>query len=79
VTRDEQARRIIDLIFVSVLLDAGVPSSWKYTDSEGTKHTRSEGLAIASFDMYLSGTLSAGNDNKYAINCKPMPQYLFFM
>jgi hypothetical protein len=66
----EQARRVIDLIFVAVLLDAGVPSTWKYTDPKGAVHTRSEGLAIASFEMYLAGVLSQGEDNKFAITSK---------
>lgn len=66
----EQARRVVDLIWISVLLDAGVPSDWKYIDSKGKPHTRSEGLAIASLEMYLSGVFSVGNANKFEINCE---------
>ncbi|KAJ1300915.1 hypothetical protein OPQ81_003340 [Rhizoctonia solani] len=51
----ETAKRLIDLFLVSVLLDAGAGNAWAYTESGGQKFGRSEGLAIASLDMFLAG------------------------
>lgn len=43
----------IELVVISVLLDAGVGSNWSYTDSvTNTIHTKSEGLGFASYRMY---------------------------
>ncbi|CAO1616522.1 unnamed protein product [Sympodiomycopsis kandeliae] len=52
----EAARRLVDLFVVSVLLDAGAGTKWKYEEAKtGLKIGRSEGLAIASLDMFHSG------------------------
>ncbi|KAG8713879.1 hypothetical protein FRC11_010655 [Ceratobasidium sp. 423] len=51
----ETAKRLIDLFLVSVLLDAGAGNAWAYTESGGQKFGRSEGLAIASLDMFVAG------------------------
>lgn len=50
--RLERARSYVDLVLPSVLLDAGAGSVWSYVDVDGTKHTRSEGLAIASLRLF---------------------------
>jgi len=55
----ERARVAIDLAVVSVLLDAGAGPDWRYTEKNSTVITgRSEGLALASFQMFRSGTFS---------------------
>lgn len=55
----EKGRREIDLVIVSVLLDAGAGDKWCYTDhNSGEKISRSEGLAVASFDMFCNGSFS---------------------
>lgn len=56
--RDEMARIRFDLAVTSVLLDAGAGERWRYLDSGGTVLARSEGLAIASFDLFRSGAFS---------------------
>ncbi len=49
----------IDFVVVSVLLDAGAGPSWRYMDkASGKVFSRSEGLAIASFNMFTSGLFS---------------------
>ncbi|MGQ9371262.1 URC4/urg3 family protein [Azospirillum sp. ST 5-10] len=59
VERDEIARIRFDLAVTSVLLDAGAGERWRYRDPEsGTVLARSEGLAIASLDLFRSGALS---------------------
>lgn len=50
----EIARRVIDIIVVSVLLDAGAGDHWKFTEENGVNTGRSEGLAIASLYAFSS-------------------------
>ena len=54
----ERARAAFDLVILSVLLDAGAGSGWRYDDAAtGKTFTRSEGLAVASQRMFEAGTL----------------------
>lgn len=53
----ERARALIDLVVVSVLLDAGAGNAWKFNEN-GTTYTRSEGLALASLAMFERGAFS---------------------
>jgi len=56
----ERARAAVDLAVVSVLLDAGAGAAWSYRDKEtGLTFARSEGLAVASFDMFRAGLFSS--------------------
>lgn len=49
----EITRRLVDLFFVSVLLDAGAGEQWRYRDPETHQlYERSEGIAIASLAMF---------------------------
>jgi hypothetical protein len=57
----ELARKKLDLVITSVLLDAGAGPDWKY-DEKGTQYKRSEGLGVASYHMYLSGCFSDKGD-----------------
>jgi len=54
-----RARAEFDLAIVSVLLDAGAGGRWRYREQDGTISSRSEGLAIASLDMFAAGLFSA--------------------
>jgi hypothetical protein len=59
----QRARAEFDLAIVSVLLDAGAGPSWRYRDSTtGTSIGRSEGLALASLEMFVRGTFSSNPD-----------------
>jgi GTP cyclohydrolase II len=64
----EKVRRLIDLVTISVLLDAGTGPAWKYTDAEGNTYTRSEGLALASLDMFKSGIFSSDPAVPHRVN-----------
>merc|ERR1712078_389932 len=64
----EQVKRMIDLATVSVLIDAGAGPTWKYTKPNGHQKGRSEGLASASFEMFLSGLFSSDNAVKTRVN-----------
>ena len=53
------ARAAFDLAIVSVLLDAGAGSAWRYHEGRtGEIFTRSEGLAVASFDLFVGAWIA---------------------
>ena len=55
----EKARAKVDLAVTSVLLDAGAGADWRYFEA-GTGHfARSEGLAVASFHLFMEGAFSS--------------------
>jgi hypothetical protein len=59
----ERARRLTELVVVSVLVDAGAGAAWRYTEREtGTALGRSEGLAVASLAWAKRGDLSAAGE-----------------
>jgi hypothetical protein len=65
----EICKRLLDLFLVSVLLDAGAGSQWKYNEkSTGKVYNRSEGLAIASLDMFLDGFFSGMPDQPHRVD-----------
>ena len=56
----ERARRLTELVVVSVLLDAGAGSQWRFVEhATGTVLGRSEGLAIASLSWVMKYSSSA--------------------
>lgn len=56
----ELTRRLIDLFFVSVLLDAGAGDVWNFQEpGKGQSYNRSEGIAVASLYMFTSGAFSS--------------------
>lgn len=64
----ERARVAFDLVIPSVLLDAGAGADWRYRDAaHGLTLARSEGLGVASFDLFAAGTLSA--DPRQPLRC----------
>jgi Protein of unknown function (DUF1688) len=55
-----RARSEFDLAIISVLLDAGAGPQWRYRDPIiGHESARSEGLALASINMFMAGVFSA--------------------
>lgn len=56
----EKARAKFDLAITSVLLDAGAGAAWQYVEPMTEQvFRRSEGLAIASFHLFLQGGFSS--------------------
>lgn len=56
----EIARTKLDLVITSVLLDAGAGANWSYYEkSTAQKFSRSEGLGVASFYLFMSGRMSS--------------------
>ncbi|WP_310566452.1 URC4/urg3 family protein [Hydrogenophaga sp.] len=55
-----RARAQIDLVLVSVLLDAGAGADWHYLETASCQRfARSEGLGVASFQAFLDGLFSS--------------------
>ncbi|MFQ5683222.1 MAG: URC4/urg3 family protein [Candidatus Binatia bacterium] len=55
----ERGRILFDLVIVSVLLDAGAGMNWRYKENRTQQlFTRSEGLAVAAFSLFLEGRFS---------------------
>ncbi|KAK4464780.1 hypothetical protein QBC42DRAFT_294835 [Cladorrhinum samala] len=69
VDNTEKCKRMIDLFLVSVLLDAGAGTEWSYKSAEnGRVYRRSEGIAVASLDMFKTGLFSGNKANKYQVD-----------
>lgn len=66
--RTEKARRLVDLVAISVLLDAGAGPSWRYIPPGGDAVGASEGLAAASLDLFLDGLFSSDSALKARVN-----------
>lgn len=67
----ERTRRLIDLFLVSVLLDAGAGTRWSYKSKESGKfYKRSEGLAVASLEMFKAGCFSSSDSEPCRVDSK---------
>ncbi len=67
----EQARIKLDLVVVSVLLDAGAGEKWSYFESSvNQKFSRSEGLAVASLYMFLNGDFSHDSNHPWQVTAQ---------
>jgi hypothetical protein len=65
------ARAAFDLAIVSVLLDAGAGPQWRYEEGRtGETFTRSEGLAVASFDMFIGGVFSSRPEDPFRVDAE---------
>lgn len=73
--RAARARAEFDLAIVSVLLDAGAGATWRYRDTAtGQDIGRSEGLAIASLDMFASGLFSRDASTPFRVDADALAQ-----
>jgi hypothetical protein len=68
----EWARLQFDLVVTSVLLDAGTGPAWKFHDTDGHFYARSEGLAVASFNMFISGAFSSDKTRPYQADSRAL-------
>jgi hypothetical protein len=70
-----RARAAFDLAIVSVLLDAGAGTQWRYHDAcSGRKIGRSEGLALASFSMFAAGAFSSDPSDPLRVDADALAQ-----
>ncbi len=73
--RAAQARAAFDLAIVSVLLDAGTGAQWRYHDRvTGKQIGRSEGLALASLDMFERGAFSSHPKDPLRVDASVLAQ-----
>ena len=76
IDEDELARIRIDLAVTSVLLDAGAGDVWRYTEPNTTKvFSRSEGLAIASLDLFASGVFSSQSESPMRVDAAALENF----
>jgi hypothetical protein len=54
---EEQLAARFELVITSVLLDAGAGPTWRYRGADGGSYSRSEGLAVASYELFVAGGL----------------------
>jgi len=68
-----RARADFDLVIVSVLLDAGAGSHWRYRDPvTASDVTRSEGLGLASIDMFAKGAFSHDPNERLRVDAETL-------
>jgi hypothetical protein len=64
-----QARAMIDLAVVSVLLDAGAGPDWSYAETTtGQRFIRSEGLGVASWHAFADGLFSSDSGRPWQVD-----------
>ncbi|ORY24384.1 hypothetical protein BCR39DRAFT_547008 [Naematelia encephala] len=71
----QRAATLIDLYLVSVLLDAGAGPTWAYTETDEKGNVtwvggRSEGLAVASWHMFVNGVFSGDKAKPLQVDSK---------
>jgi hypothetical protein len=67
------ARSRIDLALISVLLDAGAGSRWRYREREsGQTFARSEGLGVASLRAFMAGRFSSDAGDPLRVDAKAL-------
>ncbi|OQU97689.1 hypothetical protein CLAIMM_03582 isoform 1 [Cladophialophora immunda] len=69
--KTELARRMVDLLFVSVLMDAGAGDVWQFREP-GTGQTfgRSEGIALATLHMFLAGKFQSQGASGHFVDAR---------
>ncbi len=68
----DRVRAKLDLAIVSVLLDAGAGMEWSYNDVNAKKYSKSEGLAVASFNLFLQGFFSSDKKNNLRVDAEKL-------
>ncbi len=70
-----RARAEFDLAILSVLLDAGAGTDWRYTDDvTGRRIGRSEGLAVASLAMFRDGVFAENSSDPLRADAKALQE-----
>jgi hypothetical protein len=73
--RVARARAAFDLAIVSVLLDAGAGLGWAYAAPRtGRRIGHSEGLALATFDMFAQGAFSSRRGDPFRADAQMLAQ-----
>ncbi|KAL1901623.1 hypothetical protein Cpir12675_000313 [Ceratocystis pirilliformis] len=73
VDNSEKCRRLMDLCVVSIVMDGGAGSEWSYKSLENNKiYRRSDGIAVAAFEMFKSGLFSSNPSNRCQVDKQGM-------
>ncbi|RUT07546.1 hypothetical protein DSM106972_018060 [Dulcicalothrix desertica PCC 7102] len=73
----EKAIAKFDLAIISVLLDAGAGSNWYYYEPvTNLGFKRSEGLAVASFQMFCQGAFSSDKTSKMRVDAQKLQDFI---
>lgn len=72
--QEERLKAELDLATVSVLLDAGAGNVWKYRDKFGDLYSRSEGLAVASLELFEQGFFSRDPHHPWMVEHKALQE-----
>ena len=71
-----RGRGMFDLAMISVFLDAGAGAQWSYLDkTTGKRIGRSEGLALASLDMFASGAFSTDRADPFRVDASALAHF----
>ncbi len=74
----EAIRAQLDLVIVSVLLDAGAGMAWRFREqSTGNVYSKSEGLAVAAFEMFLAGLFSSNLNQPLRVDSEGLKKLEF--
>lgn len=57
-SEEERLAARFNLVITSVLLDAGAGEAWRYREEGGTTYSQSEGIAVASYNLFVAGAFS---------------------
>lgn len=70
---EEYGSILFELVIISVFLDAGAGVSWHYQEAETQGYySRSEGLALASLDLYMKGMLSSHSKSPLRVDAQAL-------
>ena len=70
---EQQGKILFELAIISVLLDAGAGNQWHFIEpGSGFQLSRSEGLAVASLNLYLNGAFSASKKTPYRVDAEKL-------
>lgn len=72
-SEQERGAILYELVIISVFLDAGAGSAWRYHEAQTEQtFTRSEGLALASLSMYQKGVFSLDPKMPYRVDAQKL-------
>jgi hypothetical protein len=60
-SEEERLAARFELVITSVLLDAGAGPDWQFRGADGGSYSRSEGLAVASYELFTNGLLGGSS------------------
>lgn len=72
----ERGKVLYELVIISVFLDAGAGPSWCYKErASGKEFSRSEGLALASLNLYQSGGFSTHPHEPFRVDAQRLIEF----